>query len=94
MILAIDRASHISIKHAHFNPTLSFKHIGEMRRLSGRWKMSFTGRNWAYYTDSLNGLEKAQIIRLLAKLNGENHVVLADQDSLLDEWNKIIGKGR
>ncbi len=93
MILAIDRATYISIQHAQFKPHLSVQHIGEIRKLSGVrvWQMNFTGRNWESYSDLLNSTEKAQIIRLLAKLNGENSVVLADPGSLRRRWNQVIG---
>jgi hypothetical protein len=98
MILASDRATYITILRIHQKPKLSVQHIGQIRHThfigrssTGRWKIDFTGRNASYYTDVLDGSEKSQIIRLLAKLNNEKIDNLSvDLESL---WSHIICGG-
>ena len=87
MIIAIERASYITIQRARFTPKLSVVQIGKLREISDVWSVLFEGRNLQHYSDLLNGSEKRQIIGLLDKLNQTDYRA---QEDMRRYWNKII----
>lgn len=92
MILFTERSTYINVLIARFSPRLSTEYLGKIRRISDVWEMQFSGRNWTYYTDLLNGSEKRQIIGMLDKLNGNvSDDPTEELPDLRQRWNQIIG---
>lgn len=91
MIMFTERATYINVLKANTKPTLSVVHLGKIRQVSDVWTMSFSGRDWTYYTDLLDGSEKRQIIGMLDKLNSKITEPPDTMKNLRLLWNKIIG---
>jgi hypothetical protein len=87
MILFTERATYINMFRATMKPKLSVVHLGRIQKISDVWQVRFTGRNWTYYTDLLNGSEKRQIIGMLDKLN---QVTGRDQGDMRRRWEEVI----